>query len=54
MHKRALKIVKTSQSTRGVPVDQIIKPKTLVHFHINAIDDKIDFNKYKQSQLNAF
>ena len=46
MFKRAMVVLKNNQNSQGIGQSQVLKPKTLTHFHINAADDQVDFKSY--------
>jgi len=50
--KKATNLVRHDLIKRGVSSKEIVSPKTLTHFHINAIDDQVMYKLYQTSLID--
>ncbi len=48
MFGRAMQIYADHKERQGVRKDDIMKPETMAHFHIEAFGDEIECNRYEE------
>ena len=51
-YERAMELYTTQKSRLGVIKNDVVKPETMAHFHIEAFGDKIECNRYETSAPN--
>lgn len=51
MYKKAATAIRQDRHQRGISSDQVVAPKTVTHFHINAIDDQVEYKLYYPDEL---
>ena len=47
MLERALRKLKMAKNSKGITEKYMRNPKKVIHFHIDAFEDKIEVNKFQ-------
>ena len=51
MYKKAASAIRQERDSRGISSDQVFQPKSVTHFHINAIEDQVEYKLYRPEEL---